>query len=95
MVEMTKDFSSPVTARYLAAGCFFSGENDYPWVRQALFLLTSLPQAFFLVKMASWDLSSPVAARSLAAGFCVAAQYSTSLAAAAAARKLAAGVFFL
>ena len=66
-VEMAiHDLTSPVAAsNQLAAGAFFFGENGDPGIRQALLLLTSLPQALFHQKLR--DLTGPVLLCTLAA----------------------------
>ena len=59
-------------------------------------LLTSLPQALFSAKIATKDLTSPVAANQLAAGAVFSAKIATQdLTSPVAANQLAAGAFFL
>ena len=74
--------TSPVAASQLAAGAFVSAKMTAQDLTSpvaaiqlaasaALLLLSSLPQALFLMKMATQDLTSPVAARKLPAdAFC-------------------------
>ena len=60
--------TSPVVANQLAAGAFFSGENDRPGFDKPCCCYPACRRRFLSVKMATQDVTSPVAAIQLAAG---------------------------